>query len=43
MNLNKPMYIIGTSMGATFVAIFATKYPEYVDMICLLAPVRKFY
>ncbi|CAF1618117.1 unnamed protein product [Rotaria magnacalcarata] len=39
MNLTKSLYIIGASMGATFVAIFATKYPEYVDMICLLAPV----
>ncbi|CAF2854144.1 unnamed protein product, partial [Rotaria sp. Silwood2] len=38
MNLIEPMYIIGASMSATIAAIFATKYPKYISMICLLAP-----
>ncbi|CAF1056914.1 unnamed protein product [Rotaria sordida] len=44
MNLIEPMYIIGTSLGATVAAIFATKYPKYVNMMCLLAPapIRKY-
>jgi pimeloyl-ACP methyl ester carboxylesterase len=42
MNLIKPMYFIGASIGGTVVAIFAAKYPKYISMICLLAPPRKF-
>ncbi|CAF1304872.1 unnamed protein product [Rotaria sp. Silwood1] len=38
MNLIEPMYIIGASMGATVAIIFTTKYPKYINMICLLAP-----
>jgi len=42
MNLTEPMCIIGASMGGAIVCMFAIKYPEYVSMICLLAPVGKF-
>jgi pimeloyl-ACP methyl ester carboxylesterase len=42
MNLTTPMRIVGTSMGGTVVAMFAIKYPQYVSMICLMAPPRKF-
>ncbi len=35
------MCIIGASMGGTIVCMFAVKYPEYVSMICLLAPIGK--
>jgi alpha-beta hydrolase superfamily lysophospholipase len=41
MNLTEPMCIIGASMGGTIVCMFAFKYPEYVSMICLLAPIGK--
>ncbi|CAF1170303.1 unnamed protein product [Adineta steineri] len=33
------MCIIGASMGGAIVCMFAIKYPEYIHMICLLAPV----
>ncbi|CAF4311028.1 unnamed protein product, partial [Adineta steineri] len=39
MKLTEPMCIIGASMGASIVCLFAAKYPEYVSMICLLAPI----
>lgn len=39
MGLTEPMCIIGASMGSAIVCMFAAKYPEYVSMICLLAPV----
>jgi homoserine acetyltransferase len=39
MKLSEPMCIIGASMGGTVVCMFAVKYPEYVSMICLLAPI----
>ncbi|CAF1492081.1 unnamed protein product [Adineta steineri] len=39
MKLTGPMCIIGASMGGTIVCMFALKYPEYVSMICLLAPI----
>jgi alpha-beta hydrolase superfamily lysophospholipase len=42
MDLIEPMYMIGASIGGTVVAMFTTKYPKYVSMICLLAPPRKF-
>ncbi|CAF1596895.1 unnamed protein product [Rotaria magnacalcarata] len=38
MNLVKPMFIIGASMGGAVVSMFAIKYPNYVSLICLLAP-----
>jgi alpha-beta hydrolase superfamily lysophospholipase len=41
MNLLEPIYMIGASIGGTVVSMFTTKYPEYVSMICLLAPPRK--
>jgi alpha-beta hydrolase superfamily lysophospholipase len=41
MNLIEPMCIVGASMGGTIVCMFALKYPEYVSMICLLAPIGK--
>jgi alpha-beta hydrolase superfamily lysophospholipase len=41
MNLTEPMCIIGASMGGTIVCMLAVKYPEYVSMICLLAPIGK--
>ena len=43
MKLTEPMCIIGASMGGAIVCMFAVKYPEYVKMICLLAPIGKFY
>jgi alpha-beta hydrolase superfamily lysophospholipase len=43
MNLTEPMCIIGASMGGAIVCMFAIKYPEYVSMICLLAPIGKFH
>jgi alpha-beta hydrolase superfamily lysophospholipase len=43
MNMTEPMCIIGASMGGAIVGVFATKYPEYVSMICLLAPIGKFH
>lgn len=42
MKLIEPIYMIGASMGGTVVAMFTIKYPEYVNMICLLSPPRKF-
>ncbi|CAF1625932.1 unnamed protein product, partial [Adineta ricciae] len=39
LGLTRPMCLIGTSMGGSIVAMFAAKYPSYVKMICLLAPV----
>ncbi len=42
MNMTEPMCIIGASMGGAIVCMFAIKYPEYISMICLLAPVGKF-
>jgi alpha-beta hydrolase superfamily lysophospholipase len=42
MELTEPMCIAGASMGASIVAIFAAKYPQYVSMICLMAPIGKF-
>jgi len=39
--MTKPFCIVGTSMGAAVVASFTVKYPEYVKMMCLLAPPRK--
>ena len=42
MKLTEPMCIIGASMGGTVVCMFAVKYPEYVSMICLLAPIGEF-
>jgi alpha-beta hydrolase superfamily lysophospholipase len=41
MNLTEPMCIIGASMGGIIVCMFAVKYPQYVSMICLLAPIGK--
>jgi len=41
MNMTEPMFIIGASMGGAIVCMFAIKYPEYVSMICLLAPIGK--
>ncbi|CAF3738248.1 unnamed protein product [Rotaria socialis] len=38
MNLIEPMFIIGASMGGAVVSMFAIKYPNYVSLICLLAP-----
>ena len=32
------MCLIGASMGGAIVSMFAVKYPDYVHMICLLAP-----
>ncbi len=43
MKLTEPMCIIGASMGGAIVCMFAVKYPEYVSMICLLAPIGKFH
>jgi pimeloyl-ACP methyl ester carboxylesterase len=34
----EPMCFVGGSMGGSIVAMFATKYPSYVSMICLLSP-----
>ena len=31
---------VGTSMGCSVVSLFVTKYPQYADAICLLAPPR---
>ncbi|CAF3072568.1 unnamed protein product [Rotaria sp. Silwood2] len=42
MDLTEPMCIIGASMGGAVVCMFAIKYPEYVSMICLLAPIDKY-
>ena len=42
MKLTEPMCIIGASMGGAIVCMFAVKYPEYISMICLLAPIGKF-
>ncbi|CAF1595194.1 unnamed protein product [Adineta ricciae] len=39
LGLTRPTCLIGTSMGGSIVAMFAAKYPSYVQMICLLAPV----
>ncbi|CAF3783114.1 unnamed protein product [Rotaria socialis] len=39
MDLTEPLCIIGASMGGAIVCMFAIKYPEYVSMICLLAPI----
>ncbi|CAF1017056.1 unnamed protein product [Rotaria sordida] len=39
MGLTEPMCIIGASMGGAVVCMFAIKYPKYVSMICLLAPI----
>ncbi|CAM4916677.1 unnamed protein product [Rotaria socialis] len=39
MELTEPMCIIGASMGSAIVCMFAVKYPGYVSMICLLAPI----
>ncbi|CAF1347941.1 unnamed protein product [Rotaria sordida] len=39
LNLTEPIYLVGCSMGGSIAAMFATKYPSYVCMICLLAPV----
>ncbi|CAF0741937.1 unnamed protein product [Adineta ricciae] len=36
--LVNPIYLIGASIGGTIVALFTIKYPEYISMICLLAP-----
>lgn len=41
--MTEPMCIVGASMGGSIVSIFAIKYPEYVSMICLLAPPSKFH
>jgi len=41
--MGEPMCLVGTSMGATIVSIFATKYPSCVSMICLLAPIPRKY
>ncbi len=41
MNMTEPMCIIGASMGGAIVCMFAIKYPEYISMICLLAPIGK--
>ncbi len=43
MNLVEPMCLVGTSMGGSIVAMFATKYTSYISMICLLAPVPRKY
>jgi hypothetical protein len=43
MNLTTPMCFIGTSIGGTVVALFTIRYPQYVSMICLMAPPSKFY
>jgi alpha-beta hydrolase superfamily lysophospholipase len=42
MGLTEPICIIGASMGGSIISIFATKYPQYVSMFCLLAPIGKF-
>lgn len=42
MKMTEPMCIIGASMGGAIVCMFAIKYPQYVGMICLLAPIGKF-
>ena len=42
MNLTEPMCMIGASMGGSVVCMFAVKYPEYVKMMCLLAPAGSF-
>lgn len=42
MNMTEPMCIIGAAMGGAIVCMFAVKYPEYVSMICLLAPIGIF-
>src|SRR5579871_6357109 len=39
----EPMYLVGSSMGGSIVSMFATKYPSYVLMVCLLAPVPRKY
>ncbi|CAF0981765.1 unnamed protein product [Adineta steineri] len=39
LNLNESICLVGTSMGGSVVAMFAAKYPSYVKMICVLAPV----
>ncbi|UJR29736.1 hypothetical protein I4U23_017284 [Adineta vaga] len=39
LDMIEPMCLVGTSMGGSIVAMFASKYPSYVKMICLLAPV----
>ena len=39
----EPVCLVGISMGASIVALFATKYTSYVSMICLLAPVPREY
>ncbi|CAM4983275.1 unnamed protein product [Rotaria socialis] len=39
MELIEPMCIVGASMGASVVGMFAVKYPNYVKMLCLLAPI----
>ena len=41
MGLTASLCIIGASMGGAIVCMFAIKYPEYVSMICLLAPIGK--
>ncbi|CAF0847787.1 unnamed protein product [Adineta steineri] len=38
MQMTDPLCLIGASIGGTTVALFTVKYPEYVSMICLLAP-----
>ena len=40
--MTEPMCIVGASMGGSVVTMFAIKYPEYVSMICLLAPPSEF-
>jgi pimeloyl-ACP methyl ester carboxylesterase len=42
MNLTEPICIIGASMGGAVVCMFAIKYPEYISMLCLLAPIGEF-
>lgn len=43
MDMTEPMCLVGSSMGGTIVGVFATKYPEYVSMICLLSPIGMFH
>ncbi|UJR17288.1 hypothetical protein I4U23_004183 [Adineta vaga] len=39
MKLTEPICLLGASMGGAIVCMFALKYPEYVSMLCLLAPI----
>ncbi|CAF1075553.1 unnamed protein product [Didymodactylos carnosus] len=38
IDTKKPLCLIGSSMGAAIAALFSARYPDYVSMVCLLAP-----